>query len=104
MQNILVDEDGYMTGIVDWECVSAVPVWRACSISQLLRGHLRVDKPVRSSYAPGSGSHKDHDGELDNEGVIELYCIHLLKYERHELRKVFLDEIRAIEADCPYTR
>ena len=29
-QNILVDDNGILAGVVDSECVSALPLWRAC--------------------------------------------------------------------------
>jgi aminoglycoside phosphotransferase (APT) family kinase protein len=38
MQTILVGEEGNLTAVVDWECVSTVPVWRACQLPQLLEG------------------------------------------------------------------
>ncbi|EEU34675.1 uncharacterized protein NECHADRAFT_17767, partial [Fusarium vanettenii 77-13-4] len=36
--NILVDDAGNLTGVVDWECVSALPMWKACSYPSFLEG------------------------------------------------------------------
>jgi hypothetical protein len=46
-QNIMVDEEGRLTAIVDWECVSAVPLWRACQIPEFLRRAI----PRRITYS-----------------------------------------------------
>ena len=29
-RNILVDQDGNLTAVLDWECVSALPLWKVC--------------------------------------------------------------------------
>jgi hypothetical protein len=42
MQNILDDNDGKITGIVDWEFVSALPFWRACQLPEFLEGRDKV--------------------------------------------------------------
>jgi Ser/Thr protein kinase RdoA (MazF antagonist) len=98
MQNIMIDETGKLTAIVDWECVSTVPLWRACQFPQLLQGRTRDVKPTRDKYAPES--HGDEQGldALDNEGVNSLYWEHLLEYERSELRKLFKQEMRKLNA------
>ncbi|KAF4993453.1 hypothetical protein FGRMN_6459 [Fusarium graminum] len=43
--NILADETGKVTGIVDWECVSALPLWKACSFPKFLYDPPRHDGP-----------------------------------------------------------
>lgn len=50
MQNILVDEAGNLTAVIDWECVSALPLWRACQIPALL---ARRARPSRRTAAGG---------------------------------------------------
>ena len=102
MQNILVDEGGKMTAIIDWECVSALPLWRACQLPELLEGAVRIEKPRKENYAPESedeGQDSLSPNVLDNEGVDELYWDHLLDYERTQLRKLFVDEMRATKPD-----
>ncbi|CAG8242131.1 unnamed protein product [Penicillium olsonii] len=36
--NILVDESGNLTAVLDWECVSALPLWKSCYYPQLYKG------------------------------------------------------------------
>jgi hypothetical protein len=83
--NILVDDDGALTGVLDWECVSAVPRWKACSFPSFLEGKSRDVKPKESTY-------QVVDGE-----PCDLYWEHLLEYELMNLRKVFLDEMARLE-------
>jgi Ser/Thr protein kinase RdoA (MazF antagonist) len=100
MQNILVDEEGKLTAIVDWECVSAVPLWRACQIPQLLEGRSRDEEPTRDQYMTASdGEEEEADADaLDNEGVNQLFWEHRMDYEQTQLRKVFMDEMKIV---CP---
>ena len=51
MQNILVDEMGKLTAVIDWECVSALSLWRACQIPVLLQGRGLDEEPRRKDYA-----------------------------------------------------
>lgn len=90
-QNIMVDEDGNLTAIIDWECVSALPLWRVCQIPYFLRGRERIEIPNRSKYA------MDENGLDENGEISDLYLQHLLQYEQTELRKEFLNEIKNIE-------
>eukprot|EP00172_Hildenbrandia_rubra_P004331 Plantae.Rhodophyta-Hildenbrandia_rubra.ctg8536.p1 GENE.Plantae.Rhodophyta-Hildenbrandia_rubra.ctg8536~~Plantae.Rhodophyta-Hildenbrandia_rubra.ctg8536.p1 ORF type:complete len:487 (-),score=48.39 Plantae.Rhodophyta-Hildenbrandia_rubra.ctg8536:528-1988(-) len=85
-QNILVDQDGNLTAVVDWECVSLMPLWKVCQLPALLEGRERSDVPVKDSYVV------DKNGE-----VSELFWEHLLEYEQTQLRGVFLDEVQRIE-------
>jgi hypothetical protein len=94
MQNTLVDEEGRLTALIDWECVPAVPLWRACQFPQLLEGSTREEKPDATTYARDL----DHGYESsaatdapDNEGINSLYWIYLLEYEQTLLRKLFID-------------
>jgi len=97
MQNILVDERGKITGVIDWECVSALPLWRACELPALLTGRDRQDEPVRDDYSPDNPEDtiglQERDA-LDHEGVNILYWEHLQEYELTVLRKIFLEEMR----------
>lgn len=82
--NILVDTDGKITGIVDWECVSALPLWKACSLPSLLQDRPREDEPRRDRYF--------YDGQ-----VSALYHEHLLEYELTHLRRTFESEMERLE-------
>ena len=104
MQNILVDDLGNLVGIVDWECVSAFPLWRACQFPSLLDGRVRVERPHRETYGSAEEDYDDGVDEkrpdaLDNEGVSTLYWEHLLEYERGQLRAMFLAEMEGLQPE-----
>ena len=82
-RNILVDEDGNLQAVIDWECVSALPFWKACDFPAFLKSRTRSEQPVPDSYA------KEEDGSVN-----ELYWIHLQEYELTTLRACFLEEMR----------
>ena len=84
--NILVDDHGTLTAVVDWECVAAVPLWYACQIPPLLHGKHRDVKPVEAQY--------QHD---ENGNVDELFWEHLDEYELTRLRRVFLAEMGRLQ-------
>jgi thiamine kinase-like enzyme len=100
MQNIMVDDDGQLTAVIDWECVSAMPLWRACQVPALLDQRTREEKPDKETYAADSDEEdaKDHDG-LDNEGMTDLYWEHVLEYEMTQLRKLFLTEMQKTQPE-----
>lgn len=101
LSNILVDDLGNITGIIDWECVSAMPLWMATKLPKFLEGPPREEEPKREAYADknpedrqvGDGSEVD---ELDNEGKNELYWIHLLEYENTHLRRIYNTHMRQL--------
>jgi hypothetical protein len=102
MQNILVDGEGKLTAIIDWECVSAVPLWRACQLPELLEGRSRDEKPEKTGYTLECDLEEQEPvsvDALDNEGVNGLYWEHLLEYERSQLRKLFLEEMEKLQPD-----
>jgi aminoglycoside phosphotransferase (APT) family kinase protein len=83
--NILVDE-GVLTGVVDWECVSFLPLWIACQLPSVLQGKRLDLKPIKSTY--------QHD---ENGEVVELYWKHLENYELTQMRSIFLEEMRMLQ-------
>ena len=99
MQNIMVDEAGKLAMVMDWECVSAVPQWRACQLTSFLEGPMREEKPDRNNYAPDSDEENEDDDGLDNEGITDLYWEHLLEYERNQLALLFLKEMGRLKPD-----
>jgi aminoglycoside phosphotransferase (APT) family kinase protein len=84
--NTLVDDNGNLTAVVDWECISAVPLWSACQIPPFLQGKHRDEKPVKAIYQ------HDEDGYVD-----ELFWEHLDDYELTQLRRVFLAEMERLQ-------
>ncbi|CAH0044813.1 unnamed protein product [Clonostachys solani] len=84
--NILVNADGSLSGVVDWEWISTYPLSMACQYPGFIDGKDRSTKPVKSTY--------HHD---DNGKVNELYWEHLEFYELHQLRILFMDTMRALQ-------
>lgn len=84
--NILVSEEGALTGVIDWECVSALPLWKACDYPKFLDEKPRHEEPVRERY-----------GQEDNGEPNELYWETLEDFELTCLRRFFLDEMRRLE-------
>lgn len=85
--NVFIDDNGALTGLLDWECVSAVPRWKACDFPSFLEGKPRELKPKQSSYVV-----------IDGEAC-DLYWEHVLEYEPTNLRRVFLDEMARLEPE-----
>ena len=83
--NILVDEDGILSAVVDWEFVPAIPLWRAYDYPRVLEGIARDEKPDPEKHG------RDEDGELT-----ELYWEHLEEYEMTQLRLVFREEVEKL--------
>jgi len=85
---------GKLTAVIDWECVSALSLWRACQIPVLLQGRGRDEEPYWEDYAvdePGDEVEDEPAPDvLDNEGVNSLYWDHLLEYEQTQLRRLFV--------------
>lgn len=66
LHNILIDELGNITAVIDWECVSPLPLWRAIRMPKFLWGRDRDEEPKRKVYpaetSPGpSASAMDTD-------------------------------------------
>lgn len=88
--NILVSEEGELTGVLDWECVSALPLWKACCYPTLLHGRPRDTKPNIEMYDRG------------NPDPDSAYWEHSQQYEATLLRVVFMDEMRKSEPGWVY--
>lgn len=112
LRNILLNDQGEITALLDWECVSAMPTWVATVPPRLLYGPSREEEPKKEAYAgdePPAGSapareknQSDHgEDELDNEGKNQLYWIHLMEYENTRLRRVYRERMRQLWPDWP---
>lgn len=99
MQNILVTEHGQISAVIDWECVSALPLWRICQIPAFLQGRERDEEPHRDQYlADDPESYiPEPDEDQDNEGINPLYWEHLLEYEQTILRRTFMAKMEELE-------
>ncbi|KFY91998.1 hypothetical protein V500_04381 [Pseudogymnoascus sp. VKM F-4518 (FW-2643)] len=90
---ILVDDSGALTGIIDWQCASAVPLWSACYYPQYLSWAWREEKPEPENY----GTDAEDDGGSDPNEPGNLYWLHMEEYECYLLRGFFLEEMARLE-------
>ncbi|KAJ5528562.1 hypothetical protein N7527_001955 [Penicillium freii] len=85
-QNILVYDNGELAAILDWECISALPLWNACYYPAFLKGPPRRLEPDLGRY------------ELEANGEpSDLHWEHLWEYEVTLLRDVFIDRMKNLE-------
>lgn len=103
LSNIMVDGEDKITAVIDWECVSTMPVWVASQMPQFLVGSPREVEPIRDGYGDEDPEYDkaftattDYDDGLDSEGKTDLYWIHLMEYEQTRLRKVYADRMRQL--------
>lgn len=108
LQNILVDEHGEITAIMEWGCVSAMPIWFTTKMPEFLVGERpREEEPDRDAYSdetPEESAENRENGvpdDLDNEGKNGLYWIHLMDYETTQLRKVYEVKLKQLWPDWP---
>ena len=85
LKNIMVNGDGKLTGVVDWECVSAVPLWKACDYPDFLDRRSREERPDEKDY--------------DRDDSDTLYWEHLMQYELTVLRRFFINEMQRLEPE-----
>jgi aminoglycoside phosphotransferase (APT) family kinase protein len=108
LNNILVNEEGEITAVLDWECVSALPPWMLAQVPKFLDEPAREEEPQRDLYADerpeesaaAAGKHNDPD-YLDSEGKDELYWIHRMEYEASQLRKVYEAKLKELGPEWP---
>ncbi|KAF6819441.1 kinase-like protein [Colletotrichum plurivorum] len=91
--NVLVDQTGKLTAVVDWECVSALPLWAACEYPEFLIGRPNDHCPINSEY--------DHD---ENGEVEENFWDDLENFEKTQLRRSFLAEMERLQPDWVATQ
>ncbi|KAK1763456.1 phosphotransferase enzyme family-domain-containing protein [Phialemonium atrogriseum] len=103
LSNIMVDVEGKITGVIDWECVSTMPVWVASQMPQFQVGSPRELEPIRDGYGDENPEYDkaftattEYDDGLDGERKTDLYWIHLMEYEQTRLRKVYADRMRQL--------
>lgn len=101
LNNILVNEEGQIAAVLDWECVSALPLWMLTKVPKFLDWPVRDEEPQRDTYADetpeesAAVARKRNDpGYLNSDGKNELYFIHRMEYEATELRKVYEARLR----------
>ncbi|KAK3994330.1 phosphotransferase enzyme family-domain-containing protein [Cladorrhinum sp. PSN332] len=98
LNNILVNERGEITAVLDWECVSAMPLWMSTKVPKFLDEPVREEEPQRDDYADAAEGEEE---EEDSEGKNELYFIHRMEYEATQLRKVYESKLRELWPEWP---
>lgn len=106
--NILVDSQGSITAVVDWECVSALPIWIATRMPRFLIDQSREEEPERDIYMNETAKEAAEQQEkskdpnyLDNEGKNDLYWIHRMEWEVTQLRKIYSTKLRELWPEWP---
>jgi hypothetical protein len=51
MDDILADDNGILTGVVHWECASALPMWKACDFPDFLSSKPRYKEPDQYEFS-----------------------------------------------------
>ena len=80
-QNILIHDNRELAAILDWECVLALPLWKACYYPAFLKGPPQHLEPELGRCGKAS----------------DLYWEHLWEYEVTLLHDVFIDKIGWVE-------
>lgn len=84
--NLILDSKGKLQALVDWECVSIVPLWKACQIPKFLDRPEQTKRPNPEDYALDSG----------DDGGMECYLRDVYEYECTCLREKFLEEMATL--------
>jgi len=87
INNILVSDQGEITAVLDWECVSALPLWVATRPPKFLEEPVREEEPLAEDYA-----------DTVND---DLYGIHRMEYEATQLRKVYETRLKELWPGWP---
>ncbi|CAI6339207.1 unnamed protein product [Periconia digitata] len=101
LNNIFIDENGKITSVLDWECVSAVPLWLAITAPKFLEETPREEEPQRDEYADESDAEREDPHSLDNEGKNDLYWIHRMEYDATQLQKVYKARLEELTPELP---
>ncbi|OTB03812.1 hypothetical protein M426DRAFT_23337 [Hypoxylon sp. CI-4A] len=91
LDNILVDENGILCGVVDWACVCCIPLYEACQFPTFLQQAFdRLNEP----FTPHRVTREQGDISSD----VARYKKELMQYQLTSLRQLFLDEMSYL---CP---
>ncbi|RWA12331.1 hypothetical protein EKO27_g2768 [Xylaria grammica] len=83
LDNILVSDTGILTGVIDWQCVSCVPLHEACQFPAFLRqAYDRFAEPMIPRYF------------IDADGPpYKAYFRDLQRWEMTRLRQLYVEEM-----------
>ncbi|OIW23394.1 hypothetical protein CONLIGDRAFT_693111 [Coniochaeta ligniaria NRRL 30616] len=106
LNNILVNEQGEITAVLDWECVSAMPLWMSTKLPRFLEGPVREEEPQKDKYLdadqiPHESTAAVGKSGLEDQGKNDLYFIHQMEYEATQLRKVYKARLKELWPEWP---
>lgn len=104
LNNILVSDEGEITAVLDWECVSALPLWMATRPPKFLDEPVREEEPEAEMYAdetPQESAADTEEGSVSGQEKNELYYIHLMEYEATLLREVYHVKLKELGPGWP---
>lgn len=83
--NLIVDSKGKLQALVDWECVSVMPLWKGCQIPSFIDTPERTQRPNSEIYATNT---EDSDDNLYKEHLDEFECTSLREYFLEEMARL----------------
>lgn len=90
LDNIIVDKDGVLCGVIDWACVSCLPLYEACQFPAFLQ-------QSRDRHVEPLTPHRVAQKKPGSKEILE-YERDLRQYELTLLRKLFINEMMG---SCP---
>jgi aminoglycoside phosphotransferase (APT) family kinase protein len=100
--NMLAGSNGKLTAILDWECVPAVPSWKACQLPMFLTGRPRDEPltPRETEIMPEGLSEEDAKQWVEEQGWQDQYHEEAAQeYDQTRLREVFKAEMRRVDPE-----
>jgi hypothetical protein len=86
------EERGALTAILDWECISTVPLWKAFEYPVFPQGQLRDEKPQHGEYFWPEPEQIASGEEYEQV----LFGEHMLEYDQTRLRPIFEEEMQKL--------
>ncbi|KAI1294329.1 phosphotransferase enzyme family-domain-containing protein [Xylaria venustula] len=83
LDNILVNDDGIFTGVLDWQCITCLPLHESCEFPAFLQqAYDRFKEPIFKNYM------------LDDDGALHpAYFRDRRRYEITRLRRLYIEEM-----------
>lgn len=100
--NILTSDEGQVTAILDWECVIAVPSWKACQLPEFLVGRPRQKAltPRAPRIMPmGLSEEKAAEWKKEQAWQDRFYEEWDVEWDQTRLRDVFKKEMRQVDPE-----
>jgi hypothetical protein len=99
---MLITDSGQLSAILDWECVTAVPRWRACQLPDFLVGKPRdraLPPRVPESMPAGLSAEEAATWSEEQEWQVAFHEEWAWQWDQTRLREVFKQEMRRIDPE-----